>query len=88
MNATHMIEHLCREALARGGDYPEMLLAVLIYFMPREPNPEDMYDGAPGLGEGTEALPAYYDVISVLSAEPDFVPAARRGIELLNAKAG
>ena len=85
MNATRMIEHLCREALARGGDYPEMLRTVLSYFMPRDPDPDDIYDGSPGLGEGTEALPVYYDIISVLSAEAEFVPAARRALELLNA---
>jgi hypothetical protein len=89
MNTTILIEHLCREAIGHGRfdpRFPTSLAAVLSYFTPRPADPADAYEGEEGFGEDPSGISVpYYDIISALANEPDFVPALRRGIEMLDA---
>ena len=85
MNTTILIEHLCREAIRLGKHdprYPELLQFSLEYHLPRAFDPDD--DGEGGCWEdGSGFVPIYFAVIDALCNEPDFVPALRRGIEML-----
>lgn len=87
MNTTILIEHLCREAIRHGGcepRYPELLRFSLEYHLPRAVDPDD--DGEGGCWEDPSGFAAiYFSILGALWNEPDFVPALRRGIEMLDA---
>lgn len=86
MNTVTLIEHLCREAINYGMSdprYPELLRFSLQYHLPRDIDPDD--DGEGGCWEdGSGFVPIYFSILGALRQEPDFVPALRRGIEMLS----
>lgn len=87
MNATILIEHLCREAISYGMSdprYPELLRFSLEYHLPRTVDPDDDGEGG-GWEDGSGFAAIYFSILGALRQEPDFVPALRRGIEMLDA---
>lgn len=89
MNTMILIEHLCQEAIRLGRfdpRYPELLHLSLQYHLPHTFDPDDAYDGEEGFGEDPSGFAAiYFSILDALCNEPDFVPALRRGIEMLDA---
>ena len=86
MNTVTLIEHLCHEAIRYGmfdPRYPELLRFSLEHYLPRDIDPDD--DGEGGGGEDPSGFAAiYFSILGALCNEPDFVPALRRGIEMLS----
>lgn len=86
MNTMTLIEHLCREAINYGMSdprYPELLRFSLEYHLPRDIDPDD--DGEGGCWEDPSGFVAiYFSILGALRHEPDFLPALRRGTEMLS----